>query len=152
MEPPAEEFERLRKLLALKRHEKPPPGYFEGFSSEVMSRIEAAEKPPGRNWWLSLVAAFNARPLLLGAYGAAAVAVVLVAVNLTRHPGASEPAGASVPNRSVAQQPPSNPSNDLGTPSNTGAVMVLSSTSAPPDFLVHPGSQQVERVSFPKRN
>ncbi len=36
-------FEAVKRLLKLKRHEVPPPGYFHQFSASVISRIRAGE-------------------------------------------------------------------------------------------------------------
>lgn len=64
-----EDFDSLRKLLACKRHEQPPPGYFHYFSDKVIARIEAAELAEHSSWWKWLVNRFDARPVLACGYG-----------------------------------------------------------------------------------
>jgi hypothetical protein len=56
------DFEALRRLLALKRHEIPPPGYFEDFSARVIGRIRAAEAVRELPWLLRLLQAFENKP------------------------------------------------------------------------------------------
>ena len=82
-----ENFDSLRRLLAIKRHEQPPPGYFHSFSGEVIVRIRAGdlgEDAHGYVWqmgWLQRVwAAFEARPALAGALGLAICSLVVFGV------------------------------------------------------------------------
>ena len=67
-------FESLRRLLALKRHEMPPPGYFENFSVEVRARIRAGEGSTVERqgielpWLFRLLSAFEAKPAFVGSF------------------------------------------------------------------------------------
>jgi len=78
MTPDSENFDQLRKLLALKRHEVPPPGYFHGFSREVIVRIKAgdgAQETTGTvfegSWLRRFWGLFETRPMLAGGFGVA---------------------------------------------------------------------------------
>src|SRR5215813_878553 len=42
--------QRLRRLIAVKRHERPPRGYFERFFDKVMARILAGERASDSLW------------------------------------------------------------------------------------------------------
>lgn len=85
-------FESLRRLLALKRHETPPPGFFENFSGEVMVRIRvgearAAEQGGFSLAWLSrLVAAFEAKPAWSGAFASALCLLLLLGIVYAERP------------------------------------------------------------------
>src|SRR5258706_288966 len=46
MNPNTENFDQLRKLLALKRYELPPPRYFNEFSGRIMARLAEPEHQP----------------------------------------------------------------------------------------------------------
>lgn len=81
MGPVHDDFEQLRRLMALKRHEQPPPGYFHGFSREVIVRIKAGElgnESESSVWsfgtsslFQRIWATLDARPILAGAFGVA---------------------------------------------------------------------------------
>ena len=91
MRPDSENFEQLRRLLALKRHEQPPPSYFQNFSRDVIIRIRSGESTVSGAWtrvlwdvsWLQrLWAALEAKPVLAGAVGVACCALLLASVAL----------------------------------------------------------------------
>ena len=85
-----ENFEQLRRLLALKRHEQPPPGYFNGFSQQVIARIKLGEEGErsalfgrlfGEAPWLQRIwAAFEAKPILAGAFAVAVCGLLITGV------------------------------------------------------------------------
>ncbi|MEI8289709.1 MAG: hypothetical protein WCH99_09555 [Verrucomicrobiota bacterium] len=70
-------FETLRQLLKLKQHEVPPPGFFNDFSDQVVSRIRAGEGGGAQSrterlesvapWLVRLLQIFETRPGLVGA-------------------------------------------------------------------------------------
>jgi hypothetical protein len=64
------DFEALRKLMALKRHEQPPPGYFSRLPDKIILRLERGEGQLG--FWEKLLSALIFRPAL--AYGCALAA------------------------------------------------------------------------------
>jgi hypothetical protein len=83
-------FESLRRLLALKRHEIPPPGYFNDFSSQVVSRIRAGEADAPREmadqlfaeapWLLRFLQVFEAKPAFVGAFACALCLLLLFGI------------------------------------------------------------------------
>jgi len=79
-----DDFEQLRKLLALKRHEIPPPGYFEGLPRKVMTRVEMTELGIYSTWWEWIVASFDAKPVLACAYGFAVSGLLLLGFRLSQ--------------------------------------------------------------------
>ncbi len=146
-----ENFESLRRLLALKRHEVPPPGYFHNFSSQVINRVRRNEHDSadatqdgfyGVSWLRQFVRLFETKPAFAGAF-ACALCLLLVfgIVNAERpdfqtsasdQPFASTAAGNSPP---VATVSPVDLSQTSSQPmlalNNTNPVLSLQPTMQP---------------------
>ena len=79
-------FQDVKRLLKLKQHEVPPPGYFNSFSSQVISRIRAEEARESRStardgsWWSQFLGIFESQPRVVG--GVATVMCVLLVFGL----------------------------------------------------------------------
>ncbi len=83
-------FESLRRLLALKRHETPPPGYFNDFSSQVLQRIRVDHTDQSTNleeelyshapWLAKLLHVFDAKPVFAGGFAGALCLLLLVGI------------------------------------------------------------------------
>ena len=88
-----EKFESLRRLLALKKHEQPPPGYFNDFSQQVIMHIRAAG--PGEEslgletipWLQRFWGALETNPLLAGAFGVLVCGLLLSGVVFSERSG-----------------------------------------------------------------
>ena len=127
------EFESLQRLLALKRHEEPPPGYFDRLPGEVRARIAQAQANP-EPWWRRWLAEWDLSPALATSYAVAAVTLVLGGAWWAKQPGSpGEPQVVTAPVPSDI-----NPTNTL-----------IASNSAPPG-LFNPPSLQVQPAEFKK--
>jgi len=80
-----ENFEALRRLLVIKRHEQPPPGYFNDFSRQVISRIRADEAAAGESFLArllqpvqSLWTSFEAKPIVAGVFGVGVCSLLVI--------------------------------------------------------------------------
>ena len=74
-----ENFDSLEKLLRLKRHEQPPPRFFNEFSGRVISRIERGEARV--SWWERF--GFDLRPALAAGAGLVACGLIVYGVATT---------------------------------------------------------------------
>jgi hypothetical protein len=80
MNPESQDFEQLRRLFAIKRHEEPPPGYFNCFSRDVIARIKAGDQGKRslrETWPQRLWAMLEAKPIFAGAFGVSVCAVLI---------------------------------------------------------------------------
>ena len=78
MKPESQNFQSLKRLLVLKRYEKPPPGFSDDFSTRVVARIRSGERIDegffeqlfsAAGWLRPLLSVMEAKPVLVGAFG-----------------------------------------------------------------------------------
>jgi len=83
-------FNELKRLLKLKRHEVPPPGYFNNFSGAVISRIRAGEAGGSESlrasWLMRLLHIFETKPGVMGGLATSLCLVLLIGVVLADRP------------------------------------------------------------------
>jgi len=95
-------FESLRHLLALKRHEVPPPGYFNNFSRQVIMRIRAGEAEASASlserlfakmpWLLKSLQALETKPVYAGGFASAICLLLLFGAVIAQRPESSSQA------------------------------------------------------------
>jgi len=93
-------FDELKKLLKLKRHEIPPPGFFNHFSDEIVSRIRAGEGSGSTflerlhdqaPWLVNFLRVFEARPGVIGGFATGLCLLLLFGVVLAEHSETGSP-------------------------------------------------------------
>ena len=129
-----DEFESLKKLLALKRHEEPPPGYFDRLPGEIRARIAHAQASP-EPWWRRWLATWDLSPALATSYTVVAVTLVVGGIWMTKQPVAE--GGPQI----VTTPVPSVDANLTNT--------IIASNAAPPG-LFNPPSLPVQPAEFKK--
>jgi hypothetical protein len=130
-----DEFEAVKKLLALKRHEEPPPGYFDRLPDEIRARIAHTQTHPEpfRRRWLE---AWDLSPALATSYAAIASVLVLCGFWLANQTG---PQGG----QQVVTTPPIQPTTNQAT--------LVSPSNSSPTGLFNTPSLQIQPVDFKKR-
>ena len=66
-----DKLELLQKIMAVKRHEQPPPFFFEGFSHKVLNRLHEPERSEPTTWWQRMGLDFDLKPAFVCAWGVA---------------------------------------------------------------------------------
>jgi|SRR5665213_909108 len=88
-------FEELKRLLKLKQHEVPSPGYFNRFSGEVIARVRAGEAGDAQglidelrqsSWLAGLLRVFQAKPGVIGGVATSLCLMLLIGVVLADRP------------------------------------------------------------------
>ena len=103
-------FESLEKLLRLKRHEQPPPRYFNEFSAHVIDRIGRGEAK--RSWWERL--GFDLRPALAAGAGMVACGLMVYGVATTEGDAGTVTAANYAGGFFAASAPMEDPTRSLG--------------------------------------
>jgi len=151
------EFDPLRHLLALKRHEAPPPGYFSHFSDKVMARIETEGSSLRPSWWRRLWGGMDANPLMACSYGGAMVGLLLVGLGVldSVEPDSAVTASAvanpwfrpaAAPESSVLVDPPIH--TPIAQAESSTSITPVVSRSTVPDSLFDVNRLRTQPVSY----
>jgi len=148
-----DDFQQVRRLLSLKRHEQPPPGFFNAFSEKVISRLQAPEPVGSMSWWQRLGLDFDFKPALVCASGVGVCALLVFGIitamqlqnsssavsrggDLAQHGLVVPPTGAEIAASPLVSVPEI-------TPSTTPVISAPPSSSPFNQFSLH-----AQRASF----
>ena len=157
------DFEALRKLLSLKQHEVPPPGFFDDFSGQVVSRIrrgdtEGSDALGSRifteaPWLLRFIRTMQAKPAYASAFVCALLLLLVIGIGYTDNPGTTPesfmPTQVSEVSSPIAAVAPSfldESASQPGLVSSTNPVLNLEASA--PAFV--PSNPLYRPVAFPQ--
>jgi len=153
--PVPEDFERLLRLLALKRSELPPPGYFDDFSFHVIAALRNPQSTPSVTWWKFWVADYDFKPVLAGAFAMTVCGLFLLGLSISQilRDGSTSAqlnvhsAFGVVPSPMLPVESSAHPmmvSMNANVPSPLNPVL----SEEPPDFLFNLHGSNIMRTSF----
>ncbi|MEI9960609.1 MAG: hypothetical protein WDM76_05585 [Limisphaerales bacterium] len=149
-------FESVRRALALKRHEVPPPGYFNNFSGEVIARIrsgEAKSQDGSVPWLMKFLQSFETKPAFAGAFASVLCVLLLFGIIYAERPDGNEMTQSLMPNASSPAISPlaSLSSADLMPAANQGGLVASTNPATSLQPVASLFSQQnplAQQVSF----
>jgi len=120
------DFKSLRRLVALKRHEVPPPGYFNHFSDQVIQRIRAGERaePESVGFLVRLRQLFDIKPAFATGFAGALCLLLLVGIVY-----ANRPELAPAPMAHADSTAPLATLTPAALPQTDGSIGIVSSTN-----------------------
>jgi hypothetical protein len=155
MNPTPEDFDALRRLLALKRHEQPPPGYFTRFSDKVIARIEAEGLLPQPSWWRRILGTVEIRPLAVLSYGAVVLGLFAVGASVSWYlePDQTAPFAITSPWVAVSAFPATEDSSLAGVrpaldPMNASSSVNPVLATSPAHALFDANRLGVQRINY----
>ncbi len=82
MQPPDDAEQRLVRLLALKRHEVPPPGFFDQLPLRILVNLRAGTEIEDAPWWVRAWRNLIHEPMIGLSYAALGVGAVLFGISV----------------------------------------------------------------------
>lgn len=151
-----EEFDKLQKMLRLKRYEQPPPGYFNSFSTNVVNRLERAarQEHTAYAWFQRLIGLLESNPVAAGLFGMSVCGLLITGITYSESRPASGYSGNSNLMLDVADasgtpvQSPAMLRAAASVDSLAPSTSALFTTNAASLFDIRPGAQL---VSYPMK-
>ena len=152
MNPEQENFEALQRLLKLKRHEQPPPRYFNDFSSQVIMRIKVGGEDKQESffeflsmealWVQRLLGAFETKPAVAWMFGLSVCALVVSGVVYSETVEYTPESGLPVPVEVANAQAMANAPLGFGQSSTEPMIAFAGSTNA----TIQPGGSIFDQI------